>query len=130
MKRYVVAVLILLFAAANCYAVPQQTNTCYTATGAAAMAGSYTVGTVAKDIKEVRVHLSSASATSENLVISVDSRHGSAYDVVLVTQDMNTVQNLAWSPDGIIHMEEGDKLLVTWANTNTRTWGLEVICEK
>ena len=78
----------------------------------------------------VRIHLGSASATSENLVISVDSAAGAEYDQILDTQDMNTLQDYSYVPTVPIPLFAGDKIKVTWTNTNTETYGLEIVWQK
>ena len=80
---------------------------------------------VAAKILEIRVHLDSASATTENLVIYVDSASGSAYDINVITEDMNTVQDLRACLD--LLLLDGDVLTFTWANSDSRTYGLEII---
>jgi hypothetical protein len=76
-------------------------------------------------LDEIRLHLSAASATSESFVVTLDSCAGSEYDVNLVTQDMNTIKDLVIP---CVHkLNDVDKLTFAWTNTNSRTWGLEVV---
>ncbi len=75
----------------------------------------------------IRIHLSAASATSENLVVTLVSNAGTEYDVVLDTQDMNTLSDYVYQPTRPHPFVNGDKIKVTWANTNTRTYGLEIL---
>ena len=77
-------------------------------------------------ISTIKIHLSAAGGASENLVISIDSGQGAAYDIVLLTQDMNTVQDLVYQPDFVIPFKIGDEIDVTYANTNSRTIGMEI----
>ena len=74
-----------------------------------------------------RIHLSEASATSENLVVAIDSNNGTAYDVKLYTKDMNTLQDVRyrWSPAEPLGAK--DAVTFTWVNTNDKTWGIDVI---
>jgi len=78
-----------------------------------------------------KLHLSAASATSENLVISVDADAGSSFDFNIITEDMNTIQDI-----GQMFMEDpwfisrDDILYVTWANSDSRTWGLELLAQR
>jgi hypothetical protein len=93
----------------------------------AAVAMSYTFAPGKKfTFEEVRIHLSAASATSENFVITIQSAKGSAYNVVLYTQDMDTVQDLVYQPTKEHELNDGDSLLFTWTNTNLRTYGMEI----
>ena len=97
-------------------------------TGAAAFAGSVKPsGGERWALLEIRIHLDAASATAENFTVTLDSVGGAAYDAVLFSQDMNAVTNLVWHPDlGRIFMP-GDELDLAWTNTNTKTYGIEVI---
>jgi hypothetical protein len=94
------------------------------ATGAGAMSETITITRPSK-ILSMMVHLSSVGATSENLVFAIDSDSGTAYDTVLVTQDMNTVTDyFANTP---IYLAPGDDLDITYTNTDASTWGLQVV---
>jgi hypothetical protein len=95
-------------------------------TGAAAI--SYTFAPGKKiSFEELRLNLSAASATAENFVITLKSHKGTAYDVVLYSRDMNTVQDLVYIPERVHQLEDGDSLLFEWTNTNTRTYGMEIV---
>ena len=72
------------------------------------------------------LHLSAASATSENIAVVRDAAAGSQYDTNLYTADMNTVADVALLFDIPIPMLGGDVVKFTWANTNARTWGLSI----
>jgi hypothetical protein len=77
-----------------------------------------------------KLHLASASATSENLVCSVDANKGAAWDVNIYTKDMNTVQDVIRMFDIPIIIAPKDIVYFTWANTNNQLWGLEVITSR
>lgn len=77
--------------------------------------------------EEVRIHLSAASGTVENFVITLQSGKGSEYNVNVYSKDMNTVQDLVYQPVDPQEFEAADSLLFTWANTNSRTYGMEII---
>jgi len=76
------------------------------------------------ELVSVDIHLSAASATSENLTISRDSKFSSAYDVNLLTKNMNTIQDYIRTFDPPQKFLAGDRFNFAWANTNSRTWGL------
>lgn len=76
-------------------------------------------------IQEVRLTLNTASATSENITINLDSAQGSLYDNNFLTTDMNTVKHLRVCDE--IRMFNNDKLVIDWANSDSRTWGLEIV---
>jgi len=46
---------------------------------------------------------------------------------VLFSQDMNTVQDLHWLPERAIKFARGDAIRVQWANSDARTYGLELL---
>ena len=96
------------------------------ATGAGALAATIAPG-VAFQIEEIRVHLGSASATSENITVTLDHAEGAAYDVVLKAQDMNAVVDFVWIPARPAIIPTGSEVDIAWANTNTETFGLEVL---
>lgn len=79
------------------------------------------------ELEEIRLHLDSASATAENFVVQLQSAKGSAYNVKLYSKDMNTVQDLVYQPTKPHDLREEDELKFTWANSNSKTWGLEII---
>jgi len=94
------------------------------ATGAGAMSETITVTRPTK-ILSIMLHLSSVGATSENFQVAVDSDSGTAYDTVLVAQDMNTVTDYFTNTE--IYLAEGDDLDFTYTNTDASTWGLTVV---
>ena len=78
-------------------------------------------------IVAVKLAMNLTGGTSENFVISVDSGAGPTYDLVLFTQDMEDVKDLYWSPDKDMTFQDGDSIVMTYANTGERVYGLEII---
>jgi len=80
-------------------------------------------------IIQVNLHLDVASATSENMLATLDSDNGTEYDVKIITKDMDTIKDLILTHYdlGDFYVFEGDVIVFNWTNTNARTWGLEVI---
>ena len=81
-------------------------------------------------IAKLELHLNAAPTTSQDFVVSIDAGDGSAYDIVLVKEDLsaNSVADFVWTgPDE--EFEADDVILVTWTNTDGRTYGLRVIYE-
>lgn len=76
---------------------------------------------------EARLHLSDTGA-AENYTITLDSEHGSAFDVVLATHAMSgeTDVNDVWGIDEPRYFNSGDALIFAHTNTNARTFGLEI----
>ena len=74
---------------------------------------------------QLKVHLNAVGGAG-NLTVTVDANAGAAYDVVLLTQDMTLVTDLLWVPPDRLEFQEGDKLVVAWANAGGKTYGLEV----
>lgn len=74
--------------------------------------------------------LSSASATVENLTIVLDAAAGSAFDNVIYTLAMNTVQyssiNLEELSTTQRFIDAQDEVYFNWANSNGRTFGLTI----
>jgi hypothetical protein len=77
----------------------------------------------------LRLHLSAAPTTSENLTITLDSHLGAAWDTVIYSKDLATVINLVYALDEAENLpfHEDDILRVAWANTDLSTFGLELI---
>lgn len=75
-------------------------------------------------LKHFLLHLSAAGGAG-TLTIKLKSRLGTAYDTILVSQDMTAVTDFVWIPeeDGGHQLFPGDKIQVDWANANLRTYG-------
>lgn len=74
---------------------------------------------------EFNIHLDAASATSENLTLDADAEAGSAYDYEFESQDMNALQDHNYFPARPRHFMDGDAVIATWDNTNSKTWGVD-----
>ena len=96
------------------------------ATGALAIASTL-APTAQIELVSIKLHLSAAGGAAENFTATVDSVTAGAYDVVLFSQDMTTVADIVWVPTGPIPIMKGDEIDFAFANSNTRTYGLEVI---
>ena len=94
------------------------------ATGSAALSLTVNPGR-AWQFEEIRVHLSAAGG-SGNLTATLDANAGAVYDAIILTQDMTTITDLVYAPERPIAFENGDKLVIAWANANARTYGVEV----
>jgi hypothetical protein len=79
----------------------------------------------AGQLHELRIHLSAAGGAGD-LTVTLDAAAGAEYDTVLMTQDMTLVTDLVWQPDMPIYFDNGDKLVVAWANASGRTYGFEL----
>lgn len=77
-------------------------------------------------LKEVRVHLSAAGGAGD-LTITMDAGAGAAYDCVLLTQDMTAKTDYFYHPDYPLVFDATDKVVIAWANTGGKTYGIEVI---
>jgi len=80
-------------------------------------------------IMEVRLTLSAAGGAAEAYTIDLDSDYGAAWDVELDTvADMTLILSDIWKAwEERRYFNGGDVLTFTYANTNGRTWGLEII---
>jgi hypothetical protein len=101
------------------------------ATGAAAIALAVNPGYRFK-LLALYFHLSTAPTTSESLTVTLDSGIAAAYDAVIYSRDL-TVGSLTdlyvEFGDNFI-FESTDHLDVAWTNTNTKTYGIVVVCER
>ena len=96
------------------------------ATGSAAIAMTIAPGQPFQ-IDEVRVHLNAVGGATENLTITLDSGTSAVYDTVLLTQAMAAASDVVWKPDRPYIFNATDEVDIAYANTNTRTYGVEVI---
>lgn len=94
-------------------------------TGTAAVATTLAPST-AWQLEGIRVHLSAAGGAGD-LTATIDHSDGSAYDVVLLTQDMTSVVDLVWSPERPMEFLPDDELDIAWANGSSRTYGVELL---
>lgn len=80
-------------------------------------------------LTEVRLHLDGVASTSGYVVITLDAGAGSAFDVVVRRKDMAGVDppDWDWSPDAILRYTEDDAIVLTWANADGDTYGLEIV---
>lgn len=76
-------------------------------------------------LEEIRVHLSAAGGAG-NLTATIDANAGAEYDTVILTQDMTSIADLIYAPERPIIFENGDKLVIAWANASNLTYGVEV----
>jgi len=96
------------------------------ATGAAAMASSLIpTGTIY--LESVKLHLDAAGGIAENFTVTINSATSAVYDTVIFSQVMTTVTDILWIPEKPISIVNNDVLDFAYANTNNRTYGLEVI---
>ena len=95
------------------------------ATGNAAIATTVTMA-VRWRLLAVKLHLSAVGGAVENFTATLDSVTAAAYDTVHYSLNMNAVADLVWVPDPNIFFEAADELDFAYANTNGRTYGLEV----
>jgi hypothetical protein len=97
------------------------------ATGTAAI---NTTTAIAAEFKLIMItcHFSAAPTTSENFQVKLDSVAGSAYDTVLyaVNPSLSSATDLVYLPDGEMKFKTSDELVVTFTNTETRTYGLSI----
>jgi len=79
----------------------------------------------------VTLHMSAAPTTSENFTVTLDANAGAAYDTLLYSLDLSvsSVTNLLWQPDEPLLLEGGDAIDVAYANTDGRTYGVQITAE-
>ena len=96
--------------------------------GAGALAETWAPG-INVQIHEIRIHLSTASATAEDLTATLDHNKGAAYDCTIFTQDLNTLADYSeqFTMPRVVLGGSGDELDFAWGNTDNRNWGLEVV---
>ena len=79
------------------------------------------------DFTEVRLHLSSIHASKEDFVVRLSSINGSRHNIVLLSQDMENIQDLVFQPDQSMNFLSGDQLVFSLViGSGTNNWGLNV----
>lgn len=91
--------------------------------GTTATAITYTL-TAPAQLECVRIHTSAASTAT--LYVTVDSVVDPVLDHVLNSQSMVGLTDYAYIPTRPAPMRTSDKLLITWANSTSRVWGVEI----
>lgn len=96
------------------------------ATGAAGLAVTLAPGVPFK-LVEVRIHLDAATATSEDFTLTMDAAAGAAYDHVILAKDLDTLTDYTYFFEYDRYFTDDDEIDFAWANTNTKTYGLEIV---
>jgi len=97
------------------------------ATGAVALNATTAIAAEFRLI-QVTCHFSAAPTTSENFVVKLDATAGATYDTTLFTTNpsLSAATDLVFIPDSDLKFKSGDEIVVTFTNTDTRTYGLSV----
>lgn len=77
-------------------------------------------------LEEITLHLSAAGGNQENLTIDIVYKEGAVYTWRAVTQDMAAVIDYQYLPTRPLELWNSDKILIQYANTNSRTWGIMI----
>lgn len=131
MKRFNLGIVVALlftfvFSVAAVYGVETRARIHDRQTGAEAI--EYSLSSTGKIVvTAIRVHFDAAGTTSENLSVSIASATANAYDVVIYTIDIQGVSDVVYAYP--IVLDVGDELVVGFTNTDTLTYGLEVVYE-
>lgn len=99
-------------------------------TGASAVAETIAPG-VSFKLESLRIHFSDTTA-SENLTLTLDHDLGANYDAVLYSYDINGGESFVKTftgDDDIGSFYKDIEIDIAYANTNNRTWGLEITVE-
>lgn len=102
----------------------QRLRNFYTGTGSISVTESYGYPF---HIETIRLHLATAPTTAEDFVFDLISAEDARHSVNYLTEDMNGVTDIVFSPDQPLHQVAGDSFSFGWTNTDARTFGLEVI---
>ncbi len=76
------------------------------------------------------ITLDAACATSENLTVTLDAARGSAWDNLIYSKDMDTHTDINYMFDEPRYCEQGDKIDVAFANTDTNLWGIRLFTRR
>lgn len=98
------------------------------ATGAAAVAHTFSPGTIPIRIHQIKFTLSTAGVAGESLTADIDAGAGAAYDGRITDQGMGGAKTLIQATDVIL--ADLDDLNFTYANSGLATWGIEIAFER
>jgi hypothetical protein len=123
MKKMLLTICLIVLAVTDAYA--------FTATGTGAISTTFSKNLVGQKMVSFRLHLSAAGGAAEAFTLTLDSGAGTAYDAVLYQKaDMTLITDVVYVfEEPIPFRNYNDKLTFTYTNTNSRTWGLEVVFE-
>ena len=76
----------------------------------------------------IGLKLSATPSTSEEVVVTLDSHQGTAYDYVILAVDPSLSSGENVSFENITDVKAGDKLKITYTNTDGRTITGYAIC--
>lgn len=80
------------------------------------------------ELLEVKLHVNVAPSTSENFTITRDADEGTYWDELIRSQNMAGTTDFIWDlRDTPLRYQPNDKLTFDWLNSDSRTWGLEVL---
>jgi len=105
----------------------------YYETGSAAISVSAGPLPFAAHFDHLSIKFDAAPTTSENFTVTKDSKLGAAYDTLLYSLNLSTssVTDLVLTRDDIAAVfGAGDTLLIEFPNTDTATYGLEIVFEE
>jgi len=114
-------------------AVATNTFDIYSEYTAETFSGSETVTVVLTsgsefELLEVKLHVKTASVTSENFTVTRDANEGAYWDELVRAQNMAGTTDFIWDlRDTPLRYQPDDKLTFDWLNSDGRTWGLEVL---
>lgn len=81
------------------------------------------------ELMAVTFHLSAAPTTADVFSLFLDATAGAEYDTKLYTFTAvsGSTTDIVYVPDCPLSFKNGDKFYVTYANTETRTWGCQFV---
>ena len=80
-------------------------------------------------LTEVRVKSNiAAGVNEERLTVTLDSKDGAAFDVVIISRDMDIISDYVATDIGFL-IEVGDALRVQFANSKSRTVSVRLVLQ-
>jgi hypothetical protein len=77
-------------------------------------------------LEEITLHLSGAGGDQNDLTIDIVYKEGPTYTWRAVTQAMAAIVNFQYLPTRPLELWNGDKILINYANSLSRVWGLVI----
>ena len=82
-------------------------------------------------LNSITVHFDTAPTTSEDLIVTLDGKDWSTYDVVLyrINPGNSKANDIVFMPDCDLFFEDGDIITATYPNTDLITYWIRIVTQ-
>jgi len=94
-------------------------------TGTGALSQTFSPG-AAFQLEQIRLTVDPAASAVEDYTVVLDSVLGTAYDATIIDKAMSGKYSVVCSFGETYRFSKNDSLVFSWANSDSRLWGLEI----